>query len=280
MGYAALYANRPLEAAAIFADIAPCDNEVGLVVVGALFQAGDFEGTVDSVRIFRACFPHWKILDKYEVMALAALGRVDEMEQVIQSILTRCRGISLESVAEPVGVMYLASQELSLRGDHLAAQSLAERAMALYRRALDVLRERESAELAVDLEVKLVWLLLDAGHQDEAEDLLRRLVEKAPENLSVVACMGILAARRGDRTEAENAADTLARAEGNLQESVNDTHSRACIAAQLGDLELAVDLLRQNVGFGVPYWYMVRTDPDLAPLRDHPAFQELMRPKG
>ena len=133
----------------------------------------------------------------------------------------------------------------------------------------------------MDQELGMVEYLWRAGLEDEAVKLGRRLLESAPENLAVVAANGVLAARRGDRVEAEKLAEELTGAGKTVAERANHTYDRACIAAQLGDIDRALDLIRQTVAIGpVAPWYVMRVDPDLEPLRDHPAFQELLRPKG
>lgn len=287
----ALAANRPLEMVAVFADVAPCDNYFGFKLIYAHLRAGDFEAAVEAARTFDACFPdRWWFIEQEEIMALAALGRVDEMEKALERCLTRHRGTSFAALTQPAQVMSLtqpaqvmstASLELSARGDHVAARSLAERALASYRQALEAWQSQESAELTVDQELGMVEFLWRAGLEDEAVKLGKRLLESAPENLAVITWNGILAARRGDRVEAEKAAEEITGAGKTVNERANHTFNRACIAAQLGDTDRALDLLRQTVALGpFDFWNQMRVDPDLEPLRDHPAFQELLRPKG
>ena len=52
---------------------------------------------------------------------------------------------------------------------------------------------------------------------------------------------------------------------------------RACISAQLGELESAVSDLREAFSQGLAYDISHHRDPLLEPLRDDPAFKELMR---
>ena len=80
--------------------------------------------------------------------------------------------------------------------------------------------------------------------------------------------------------EAEKVADRLAGAGESANEGANITYDRACIAAQLGDTDRALDLLRQHATLGKVDWVYMRIDPDLEPLSDNPTFQELVRPKG
>lgn len=55
---------------------------------------------------------------------------------------------------------------------------------------------------------------------------------------------------------------------------------RARIAALLGDRDQAVALLRDAYAEGYSWWLELHYDIDFESLRDHAAFQELIRPKG
>ena len=276
---AALDLNRPLEAAAAFADIDPCDNFLGWLP-RALYLAGDFDGALTAVRALQACFPQWQGLDNREVLVLAALGRVDEMEKVVERVLTSPRGEDFESLVAPALLLSEASLELRFRGDQTAARSLAERALGRYSRALDQWRVEENAEPSVEQELPMVDLLWQAGRESEASELCQTLVERAPDQLGVVDTRGILAARRGDRQQAEEVDAALAAAEKTTRERIYAAYDRACITAQLGELDRALDLLREAIALGFPDWHVIRRDPDLEPLHDNPTFQELVRPKG
>ena len=84
-----------------------------------------------------------------------------------------------------------------------------------------------------------------------------------------------MAARRGDTERASTVSAQLRR-------TGRHTLDRAEIAALLGDLEQATILLGQAIEL-TPQWGLhmrVHQDTDFDPLRDHPPFRELMRPKG
>jgi TolB-like protein/tetratricopeptide (TPR) repeat protein len=277
---AALACNRPLEVVSIFADIAPCDNRVAYKLVNALLLAPDFEGALDMARVFHACYPNSVWMDDFEIWALAALGRGGEMEQVLERRLTRPRGESFASRAEPAVAMSQASLHLRFRGDLTAARSLSERAVTWYVRTFDEWRARENAEASVEQEFRLVGFLGRAGRETEALELCRRLSERDPDDIEMIAASGILAVRCGDRESAEEADALLAAAGGSHRERYNAAYNRSCIAAQLGDIDRALDLVREAVAVGFPDWELIRLDPDLEPLRDNPTFQEIVRPKG
>jgi hypothetical protein len=111
-------------------------------------------------------------------------------------------------------------------------------------------------------------------------ELCQRLFERSPDDTGVITASGLLAARCGDRQSAEEADALLAATGGSIRERYTAAYNRSCIAAQLGDIDRALDLVREAVALGFPYWEFIRLDPDLEPLRGNPAFQEIVRPKG
>jgi tetratricopeptide (TPR) repeat protein len=176
--------------------------------------------------------------------------------------------------------MSQASLQLRRRGDLAASLSLSERALTWYLRTLDEWRSRENAEASVEQELLLVTLLGRAGREVEAVELCQRLSERNPDDNELIALSGILAARCGDRRSAEEADALLAATGGSIRERYTAAYNRSCIAAQLGDADRALDLVREAASLGFPYWELIRLDPDMEPLRDNPTFQELIRPKG
>jgi hypothetical protein len=56
-------------------------------------------------------------------------------------------------------------------------------------------------------------------------------------------------------------------------------YARARIAGLLGERERAIGLLREAAQKGFSGWQWAHRDPDLAPLRANPAFQDWIRPK-
>ena len=88
-----------------------------------------------------------------------------------------------------------------------------------------------------------------------------------------------MAARRGDHEEARRISDGLS----DLADPYNHgrhTYWQACIAAQLGERERAMLLLRDAFSQGRRFDLWLHRDMDLEPLHDYPPFQEFLRPKG
>ena len=57
-------------------------------------------------------------------------------------------------------------------------------------------------------------------------------------------------------------------------------YRRACIAANLGDRDRALDLLRRSVLEGYNNYIGMHRDPDLETLWDDPGFLEILKPRG
>ena len=98
--------------------------------------------------------------------------------------------------------------------------------------------------------------------------------------------LGVIAARRGDRPQAERIADELRQIDGPYLFGEH-LYQRAAIAAQLGDKTQAMELLREAIaqGFGAMldgtgFGDVLHRAPEMVPLRGYPPFEELRKPKG
>jgi tetratricopeptide (TPR) repeat protein len=228
-----------------------------------------------------------------KVRALAALGRVEEVNRTIDESL----GISSRS-GSPGDLMLQASWELRAHGHR-------EEALRVAARAADWLRSRPPSERAKEAYRPALANAFYAGEKwDEARAIYEQLAamhplaggykgppeaqaarQDLPESLRVsraidyLGALGTLAARRGDRSEAERISDELARIEQPFLYGWH-TYWRACIASLLGEKQQAVDLLRESFAQGNSYDVNLHRDMDLEPLWDCPPFQELLKPKG
>ncbi len=199
-----------------------------------------------------------------EARALGALGGVAAIERVIEArLLSR----STEG-PNPGVLMNLTARELRAHGHE-------DPARALFRRSLEWHRSQEADVHRVGTAITLYQL----EEWEEAWVLFRELAAERPEVLARQGYLGTLAARRGDRGEAERIDTWLRDREGTYLRGAH-TLWRARIAAVLGDKDRAVDLLRDALAQGVQYGVDHHTDIDLRLLADHPRYRELMRPEG
>jgi DNA-binding SARP family transcriptional activator/tetratricopeptide (TPR) repeat protein len=210
----------------------------------------------------------------YEARALAASGHLDELDAVLDVILT----LGPTRTASPGGTVRNVALELIAHGhDPHAAAAVFDRAIAWY-----LARPADEQQRWA---VPLAETLYAAGHFEEAEAHFRALASLDPNALAVRGHLGMLAARRGDREAVREIQDWLrAGQDGSPAARRTRLVWRARIAAQMGvpgqldQITRALELLREaGPGFGA---FDAHRDPAFAALRQHRAFRELIRPQG
>jgi tRNA A-37 threonylcarbamoyl transferase component Bud32/TolB-like protein len=270
-------ARRPVEALEHFAlrDTAtvfgrewrPWDN----VASQAYHMMGRFEEELALVRAARAGEPrnygHWA----REVSALAALGRIDEIERVI----TESHG--LETQGAPVRLMDVAAVELSLHGWEEGARAYAERAVVGVEQWPQALRATTTAR-----NIQTHTLRILGRHQE----VVRIYDERSRAWGEAGLGWRILGMR--DRILMGDTAGALALVDSArtqpftvFGETWNNKgapfYYGAHILSLLGRGDEAVALLRETMNNG---WRLGADEPlqwYWAPIKDHPGFQELVR---
>jgi len=275
IGLMALTLNRPRETVDAYAKGDPGvwrDLPVGSKRIGflcaALHLLGEYERECEKAGEGKARFPYDPAKAADEVRALAALGRIPEVDRAIE-----------ESERLPAGkedpgiVMIEAALELRVHGHPDAALRVARLAAERY-----LLRPAGETETEERRSNRALALLL-AGRSDEAGAAYRQLASEKPGQVDYAGPLGVLAAQKGDRAEAMRVSEEL------RQSSLRylfgkQTYWRACIAAQLGEKEKAMELLREAFVQGLAFSLDLHRDPGLEPLWNYPPFRELLRPKG
>jgi serine/threonine protein kinase/tetratricopeptide (TPR) repeat protein len=123
------------------------------------------------------------------------------------------------------------------------------------------------------------WSLRAIERLKDAREALLKAQEDGESAHAVKGALGIIAARMGDTEEARRIFDRLPRPT-NPFDLPDFFYWKACLAARLGNEDLAIQLLTDAFAQG---WQMITPldiDPDLEPLWDNPEFQELIKPKG
>ncbi len=233
----------------------------------ALHELGEDERALAEVRRGRALNPDSTGLLLVELLPLVGLGRLEELERVIES----CSEMASAAVTRGL-LMETAAAELRWHGHREAALTWANRAVEW--------RQGHPAEQAgkADPRFRVAYALCLAERWDEAKPLLEALVRVDGEKTDYLSWLGIVAARRGDRGEAMRISDELRRAEKPSGRGA-DTVARAGIAAHLGEKGRADQLLREALAEGFPI-AGIRPRPELEPLRGYGPFEELIKPKG
>ena len=252
----------------------------------SLHMRGDYAGVLAMVQEAKVRYPASAELLAAEVRALTALSRLDSVNRLL--VATDVRPGPLR---DRVGAMYrLAAGECVRRGDMACAAQSARRAVVWYQAAANRARIAGYARaLRLAGEPESAWRVLlpfsdtvSAG-TSSLEDLG---LSDAKDVRILMRDLGVLAVLRGDTAAATRWELRIAKRQGSLEEPVRGSQwaglqlDRAAIAAQRGELDRAITLLREALARGLSYWPGLAADIDLAPLHDHPAWRAMMQPAG
>jgi hypothetical protein len=203
-----------------------------------------------------------------EGVALIALGRVERVNAIIDDLVD----LPEHGLSQGSWIVSLAAY-LRTRGHTDAALATADRAAGWYESRLPETRSSAAGRYHYTL------ALLVANRCDEAYSIASSLPEEFPENSTYRGIVGLLAACREQQAEALAVSQWLEALDRPHLRGEN-TWWRSMIAGALGDGEAAVTLwgeaMEGGVYFPVPwsaYWIAFE------PVRDYPAFQELIRLK-
>ncbi|HEV8509991.1 MAG TPA: BTAD domain-containing putative transcriptional regulator [Gemmatimonadales bacterium] len=233
---------------------------------------GEHDRELEVAQHARQRFPRNLATLRVELMALAALGRVREVDERLDEI----NALPPDPIRLPAPVMRETALELAAHGDTAAARAALDRTLAW-------LAGRPAAEQATEsFRFERALTHYAAGHADSARAIAAALIRAHPRSAHYAGLLGTLAAQRGDRPEAARIDRLLAGMERSFGRG-QASYWRACIAAQLGERDAAVDLLGRALDAG--YVYQVRffdahVEPSFATLRGYPRFEMLLRPKG
>jgi serine/threonine protein kinase/tetratricopeptide (TPR) repeat protein len=246
----------------VFMDFWPAND-----LCEAYHQAGDYAAELRTARSAQVPFPDVLTFRAHEVNALVALGRLQELEPIFQATPTVTRR---PGTLTPSEVMQSAVQELRAHGHREASTRLAARLLGDLR--------SQSPEAQKPLRASVVTLLIHLDRGAEALELVRALAAENPGDVSLQGRFGALLARLGRGAEARQVEADLAALDRPYLYG-RHSYGRACIAAQLGERDRAMRLLGQALGQGYRFSVHLHRDVDLEPLRGHPAFEALLRPR-
>ena len=173
--------------------------------------------------------------------------------------------------ASPRAALLKSLNVLNAYGHHNEARTIAEWATAWF--------DARTPEEAADPWQRLFHasVLIHAGQLEIAQRLLDSLTVEVPAEYRFRALRASVAVLRGDTTQALADFDWFENLEGPSVPEGYVLWCRAVIAAQLGNLDMAVNLIRESganpsMRDWPTIWY--------APLRGYEPFEELVAPKG
>ena len=169
--------------------------------------------------------------------------------------------------------MLVAATELAAHGYPQDAMVCLNRALAWHASLPE--ERRRSPRLRIFHGRTLYFL----GRLEDARTEFEALAAAYPDEPAFLGHLGVIDARRGSARLAREWQMRLAELQGAYLLG-QATLWRARIGARLSERDLAVRLLWQAVGEGVGFGPSLLADPDLAPLRGFPPFEEFLAPKG
>jgi len=228
---------------------------------------GEHERALEEARRIRELDPEDPLKWYVEVAALAALGQVRELNEALKEPAS-------ESDPYWTRLAFVHAAEIlrtSRHGD--AADDVVQRGIEWFDS-----RPSDEAE-TLGHRSWHGWALFLAGRYEDAQEVYDILVEDLPDSVSFRGRRAFIAATRGDTALA---VDDAAWLEALSRPYLRGGHTfcRGVIAGALGQHDDAVRLLRQAYQEGKSHSWYDMVQADLAPLRDYPPFQELLRPKG
>ncbi|TSA15950.1 serine/threonine protein kinase [bacterium] len=236
------------------------------VLAAAYHTLGQYGEELKVAQRARSLFPNDLVTLSYELSALSALGKTQDLAQR----LDECLSIPAQPNADRGSTMRNGALELRAHGFAEASRDALDKALTWY-------RTRTPAQLK-KLRYGLGQTQYLARQLEEARKTFEVLLKESPDNIDYHGYLGVLAARRNDRAEALEVSSWL--------ENLNRPYLygdhliwRARIAALLGEQDRAVMLLREAFAQGADYGITWHRDPDLESLREYAPFKELMKVK-
>jgi tetratricopeptide (TPR) repeat protein len=246
----------------------------------ALHMLSRHDEELEIARKGRDLYPNEIGFWSTEAGALSALGRFDELLSLLDdstTIATQEESPISTGQQDPGTVFEAATEELRVHGRRQESLDVANR-LVEWRKHAEV-----DGTAAWDQRVRLAYAFYLAERWEEARSLLEELAVDVVNLddryvMSIHGLSGVIAARQGDRQRAQRISRDL---EEITERSPGERADwRAQIAAQLGERESALHLLRQAVAEGRSVPGNIHWKPAYEPLWDDPEYQELVRPKG
>lgn len=275
----ALNFNRPREALEILVKLHPDRGALrGRVsyynwVTSARHLLGQHERELEVAAYARSRFPGNLAAWRLELLALAALQRGREANARLDEI----DAVANDPLRKKPTVMREIALDLRAHGDDAAAARAFARTLAWH-------SMQPTADQSTDFNrFERSQTYYAAGHADSARTIAEKLAAAHPRNVQYVGLLGVIAAERGDHASAARIAERL---DGLKQEYERgqSTYWRACIAAQRGHKDEAVQLLRRALAEGYVFngffFFNAHLEPCFATVHGYAPFEELLRAKG
>jgi len=229
-----------------------------------LHQRGEFAEELRLARKGMAVVPDNTLFRQREIAALAAMGRVAEVEQAVHAgnLLKPSRGLAGSRALEAVAASEFHAHAREEEGRRWAARFL-DRRLPL---ATPLLRG------------DTLHMLRILGRQREALALVDAQLAKDPDNPDPLSDRGILLAELGEVAKARSVEARLAALPPRSGAKPGHPFERACVLAALGEKEQMVEQLRQAMMGSWNPAFLLTHDEVFRKFRGYPPFEELIKP--
>jgi hypothetical protein len=235
----------------------------------AYLMLGQLPAALEAAREGRRRYPDSRQAVHQEVTVLSAMGSETEVNRLldVEDGLPESPGLTLARTIRGAATIFRGY------GFDSSARRMAERAVAMTPDT-DATQAGDENRL---IRVEALYLL---DRYAEARPIAVVMARRAPSDLNWKGYTGLLAARLGDRAEADRV----------MRELANDRRPfafgrgalwRARIEAALGQDQQAIALLRTGLAQGLTFDQLyINMMPDFRSLERYAEYRELFRPKG
>jgi tetratricopeptide (TPR) repeat protein len=275
-GRICVWANRPLEAVRVLSAIDPesppirAHRQYWTFTSGAYHMLNEHEQELEIGRRLGQSHPEWNgAALNLQADALAALGRVDELNSVLDD---------LANLSTPYWMRFTLLETTEI----LLADGRTSAAQDVLNRAVEWFEGRPTDEAATTFHREAYgWTLFMAVRHDEAQQVFDQLVEDTeyPWLVNYRGARGFVAAIRGDSALALEDKAWLAALDPPYVKG-HPLYWEAVVTGALGRRREAVSLLQRAYRRGSHYLFDLEFTTELNPLRGFSAFEEWLRPKG
>jgi DNA-binding SARP family transcriptional activator/tetratricopeptide (TPR) repeat protein/TolB-like protein len=278
---AALSLNHPREAVRLLSQI---DREKsaakGLpaywnILAHSYHLLGRYEDQITVARELRRRLPEETRALYYEARALAALGRLAELDAVLSESLSLP---SVPGFGPPgMGAHQVAADELRAHGYPEASNAILERGIRFYQTAPPAVRNipRFQHEIA--------YALYELGRLSEARRIYERLVAarsiKGGDYILIKYYLAFVATAQGDTARANEIVRELSLHQNPYFGGVH-LFNTARLAAMRGDKELAMRLIQQGTAEGRGFDHTIHHLFEFRNMRGYAPFERWLAPRG
>lgn len=231
----------------------------------SLHSLGAFDRELTMARRARSAYPGRAYVCPIEIRALAALGRINDVNTRVTECLTMPADLQRTAGTISAGAVY----ELRAHGHTAAAAALSARLVAW-------LAARPAADAATpEGRLDRAEILMAAHQWNDLQLLADSLAAEKPKDMNAIRLKGVALAMRGHRAEAERLVAQTSAAD-QTTDPMAERRSVMFIAAALGDKARATSLT-DVLGLSRDHEHATLV---YELLKDYPPFIERMKPRA